>query len=312
VTDTLNDAQHRLGDMGEAAPHAADDAGFVKKKTLGVGFWISVGWLVLISLTAFLSQFEWFADLLSLDGEEEKIKDDSGFLIADAPSWSHLMGTDTLARDVFSRTIYAARVSLVVGFSAIAIGMSVGGFFGILAGYFKGIVDAIVSFVFVCLLSFPALVLALLIVSVVDRSLVTIAGTLGILSIAPIGMLSRAATLQVSERDFVLAAKTIGAKNARIMAREILPNVVIPMAALALLGMAVTIVAEAGLAILGLSVPQGVTWGKLISAGAFGNDLKDSPWISFGPIIILFLTVLSLNYAGDRIREYFDVKEISL
>ena len=311
MTDILNDVTPDPN-TSRAQASVTDEAGFVKKKTLGFGFWLSISWLVLISLAAFLSQFDWFVELLSLDGEEEKIKDDSGFLIAEAPSWGHLMGTDTLARDVFSRTIYAARVSLVVGFSAIAIGMSVGGFFGILAGYFRGVIDAVVSFVFVCLLSFPALVLALLIVSVVDRSLVTIAGTLGILSIAPIGMLSRAATLQVAERDFVLAAKTIGAKNARIMAREILPNVIIPMAALALLGMAVAIVAEAGLAILGLSVPQGVTWGKLIAAGAFGNDLKDSPWISFGPIIMLFLTVLSLNYAGDRIREYFDVKEISL
>ena len=311
MTDTA--PKPSIAAAAQSQPEAPGGEGFAKKKTLGFGFWLSVGWLVLISVVAFLSGFEWFADLLSLDGEEEKVKDASGqFLISEAPSFDHPMGTDNLSRDVFSRAIYAARVSLIVGFTAIAVGLSVGGFFGILAGYFRGVIDAAVSFVFVCLLSFPALVLALLIVSVVDRSLTTIAGTLGILSIAPIGMLARAATLQVAERDFVLAAKTIGAKNGRIMLREILPNVLIPMAALALLGMAVAIVAEAGLAILGLSVPQGVTWGKLISAGAFGDALKDSPWISFGPIIMLFMTVLALNYAGDRIREYFDVKEISL
>ena len=110
----------------------------------------------------------------------------------------------------------------------------------------------------------------------------------------------------------MLAARTLGAKHPRIIVRELLPNVVIPMSAFAFLGVAVAIVAEGGLAFLGLSVQQGITWGKLIQNGAGRSDLEDAPWIAFSPIIVLFLTVLSLNFAGDRLRSHFDVKESAL
>jgi peptide/nickel transport system permease protein len=170
----------------------------------------------------------------------------------------------------------------------------------------------VISFFFVVLLSFPALVLAILITSLLDRTLFVIASTLGFLAIAPVGRLARATTIQFSEREFVIAARTLGAKHPRIMVRELLPNVVIPMGALALLGVAVAIVAEGALAFLGLSVQEDLTWGKLILLGAGSRDLEEAPWISMGPILILFLTVLALNFAGDKLREYFDVKESSL
>ena len=118
------------------------------------------------------------------------------------------------------------------------------------------------------LLSFPALVLAILITTLVDRILFTISVTLGLLAIAPVGRLARATTIQFSEREFVVAARTLGATNRRIIVRELLPNVVIPMGALALLGMAVAIVAEGALAFLGLSIEKGESWGKLILFGA--------------------------------------------
>ncbi len=153
---------------------------------------------------------------------------------------------------------------------------------------------------FVVLLSFPALVLAILITSLLNRSLFTISFTIGILAIAPVGMVSRATTISFADREFVLAARTLGAKHPRIIVRELLPNVVIPMSALALLGVAVAIVAEGGLAFLGLSVEKGITWGKLIQNGAGRSDLEDAPWIAFAPILVLFLTVLSLNFAGDQ------------
>jgi len=104
----------------------------------------------------------------------------------------------------------------------------------------------------------------------------------------------------------------MGAKPSHIMLRELLPNVMIPMSALALLGTAVAIVAEGALAFLGLSVSKGSTWGTLILNGAGTKTLEDSPWIAFSPIIALFLTVMALNYAGDRLRDYFDVRELSL
>jgi peptide/nickel transport system permease protein len=274
-------------------------------RRLGPLFWIAVGWLVLISLLALLAP--WLP-----------IKDpDAYYLVRGerppyAPSGTHWFGTDQDARDMFARTIFGARVSLVIGFVAIAFGMLVGGTTGVVAGYLRGRTDRIVSFVFIVFLSFPSLVLAILITALLDRGLVTIALTLGVLAVAPVGRLARATTLSFAEREFVTAARAIGAGDRRIIIRELLPNVVIPMGALALLGMAVAIVAEGGLAFLGLSVEKGPTWGKLILIGAGSRELEKSPWIAFGPIIILFITVLSLNYAGDRVRSYFDVREIGL
>lgn len=285
------------------ADDASDDA---VTRRLGVSFWICIGWLVLVILAAVLAPY-----LGLKDPNENYIDRDLG-RPPYSPSGEHWFGTDLDARDVFARTVWGARVSLVVGFAAIACGMVIGGTLGMLAGYLRGWFDRVISFAFLVLLSFPALVLAILITSLLDRNLTTIAGVLGFLAIAPIGRLARATTIQFAEREFVLAAETLGANRARIMVRELLPNVVIPMGALALLGMAVAIVAEGALAFLGLSVQKEDTWGKLILLGSGTRDLQEAPWISMGPILILFLTVLALNFAGDKLREYFDVREIAL
>ncbi len=292
---------------------------FVAKKKLGFGFWLAITWLIVIIGAAVL------APVLPLKDPdqnfvqfEEKENPITGKLTESpvqppySPSSTHIFGTDQDARDMLSRTIYGARVSLVVGFAAIAFGMIVGGTLGMIAGFIGGWFDRIVSFLFLCLLSFPALVLAILITALIDRSLFTIALTLGILAIAPVGRLARAQTLVFAEREFVTAARTIGAKNSRILIRELLPNVLIPMSALALLGMAVSIVAEGSLAFLGLSIEKGSTWGKLILTGSGISDLDKAPWIAFTPIIFLFLTVVALNFAGDRLRDYFDVREITV
>ena len=123
-----------------------------------------------------------------------------------------------------SRTVFGARVSLTVGLVAIAMGMIFGGLMGILAGYFRGWWDRIISFVFIILLSFPALVLAILITALLERSLRTISLTLGILRVAPVGRVARATTISFAEREFVLAARTLGAKNGRIIVRELAPE----------------------------------------------------------------------------------------
>ncbi len=276
-----------------------------KGRSLGTGFYLAIAFLVVIVLAALLAPW-----LPLKDPEQSYVV--AGERPPYAPSWQFWFGTDQLSRDMFSRTVWGARISLTVGFSAIAFGMLVGGSLGMIAGYFRGRFNAIISFCFVILLSFPALVLAILITSLLDRSLFTIAFTIGILSVAPVGMVSRATTVSFADREFVLAARTLGAKHPRIILRELLPNVVIPMSALALLGVAIAIVAEGGLAFLGLSVREGITWGKLIQNGAGRSDLEEAPWIAFSPILVLFLTVLSLNFAGDRLRSHFDVKESAL
>jgi len=285
----------------DAAPSEA-----AAPRTLGWGFWLCIGWLVVIVLAAILAPY-----LGLKDPDANYVNRDLG-RPPYSPGAEFWFGSDKDARDVFSRTLHGARVSLVVGFAAIAFGMVIGGTLGMLAGYLRGWFDRVISFVFVVLLSFPSLVLAILITSLLDRNLVTVASVLGFLAIAPVGRLARATTIQFAEREFVVAARTLGAKHGRIMVRELLPNVVIPMGALALLGMAVAIVAEGALAFLGLSVQEEETWGKLILLGSGTRDLQEAPWISMGPIVILFLTVLALNFAGDKLREYFDVREISL
>lgn len=285
----------------DAVPHG------VEKKSLGLGFWLSIAWIVFIILLALLAP--WLplkdpnANFVDIQGKGRPPY---------GPSADHWLGADQDARDMLSRTIFGARVSLVVGFASIAFGFLVGGTIGLIGGFLRGVFDAVSSFLMLVLLSFPALILAILITSLQERSLVTIALTLGILSVAPVGRLARSASLVFAEREFVMAARTMGAKPSHIMLRELLPNVLIPMSALALLGTAVAIVAEGGLAFLGLSVEKGSTWGKLILTGAQTRQLEEAPWIAFVPITALFLTVMALNFAGDRLRDYFDVRELSL
>jgi len=159
------------------------------------------------------------------------------------------------------------------------------------------------------LLAFPALLLTLAIITFSNnRTIWVISLAIGIVSIAPIARLVRASTLVVGQREFVLASRTLGASNRRIIAREIFPNGVLPVLSFAIIGVAVAITAEGGLAFLGLSVaPPTATWGGMINEGR--NVLETDPQIALIPSFVLFLTVLMLNLAGDRIREYFDVKE---
>ena len=282
-----------------------ESSGAVKARRLGLGFWLPTGWMILIVGVALL------APVLPL-------KDPTDYFIRPGerppypPSADHWFGTDQDARDMFSRIISGARVSLAVGFMTVTMSFIVGGTLGMVAGLVRGWFDRLVSFLFLALLSFPSLVLVILIISLIDRNVLTISVTLAIGGIAPVGRLARAATLSFAEREFVIAARTLGARNSRILFRELLPNVVIPMGALVLLGVAAAILAEGGLAFLGLSIEKGETWGKLIRNGSGSRVLRDSPWVAFGPITVMFLTLASINYIGDYLRDFFNVRETGL
>ena len=273
------------------------------RRRLGPAFWLAVGWLLIVAFVAVFAPLLPIADptKVAYSGPREP------------PSFDAWFGTDALGRDVFSRTMYGARISLAVGGFAIVFGMAVGGALGIVAGYFRGRLDQAVGFLFFVLLSFPALVLAILITATLERSLLVVSLTIGILSVAPVGLLARASTLVYAEREFVAAARVLGARHGRIIVRELLPNVVIPMGALTLLGMAIAVVAEGSLAFLGLSVAgdDAISWGKMIVDGAGLRDLQNATHVAMFPVVVMFVTVLSLNFAGDRIRQYFDVKELA-
>lgn len=290
---------------------------FADKKKLGFGFWLATFWLVLITFLAVFAPVLPFKDPnQNFITYEEKENPLTGKLQERpvqppySPSSEHWLGTDQDARDLLSRSIEGARISLAVGALTALFGVLVGGTLGMIGGYFKGPLDKIVSAIFLVVLSFPGLILAILIVALLDRSLLTVSVTLGILGVAPIGRLARAQTLSFAEREFVLAAETLGAKKSRILIKELLPNVLIPMSTLAMLVIAVAIVAEGTLAFLGLSVQGSATWGKLILTGSGLSILESSPWVAFIPMAFLFLTVASFNFMSDRLRDYFDVREI--
>jgi len=277
------------------------------KKRLGLGFWIASGWVAFITLLAIL------APVLPLESPS-KVSSCIKYPILSTCTKAgvdtfHVLGTDSLGRDTLSRIIWGARVSLSVGLIAIVFGLIVGGIIGLIAGFYKGRLEGLLMGSMDVLLAFPALLLALAIITFTNnRSILVISLAIGIVSIAPIARLVRASTLMFGEREFVLASRTLGASNSRIISREIFPNVVLPVLSFAIIGVAVAIVAEGGLAFLGLSVaPPTPTWGGMINEGR--NVLETDPQIALIPSAVLFLTVLMLNFAGDRVREYFDVKE---
>ena len=238
------------------------------------------------------------------------------------PGWRAWMGTDSSAHDVFARCIHGAKITLMIGVLATVMGLFLGAILGVLAGYFQGRVDRVVSIIVDCLLALPALLLALLLVYRMDdlKTVYTWLGwldrkweitlTLGILATAPLARIVRAQTMGLREREFVLAARSLGAKGGRVIMREIFPNLVPAMVTVAITGLGILIAAEGALAFLGLGVERPVTWGKKIIDGR--ADLKHAWWATAFPAGFLFLTVVSFNLLGDRLARRFDIREAAI
>jgi peptide/nickel transport system permease protein len=264
-------------------------------RRMGVAFMLAAGWIVLVLLVAVL------ADLLPMPSPT-----DIDFLSKRAPpSAEHWLGTDNLGRDELSRLIYGARISLTVGLLAPVIGVSVGGFLGLVAGYFGGRFEALVVGGVDVLLAFPPLVLALAVTAYIGQSVGNLVLVIGVLGIPAFTRVARAATLSLAQREFVVAARTLGATHARILMRELLPNVALPLLAFFLLGVAVTIVVEGALSFLGLGVPPPApSWGIMIGEGRESLDI--APRLAFMPAAAMFLTVLAFNTVGDTLRALTD------
>lgn len=221
------------------------------------------------------------------------------------------LGTDVIGRSLVSRMVYGARVSLAVGAGAVTIGLMTGGLIGICAGYFRGKFDAVASVLVDSALAFPPLVLLLAISAMTRPTMWTITLQLALLSIPTFARLSRANTMAFAEREFVMAARAMGAKHSRILLREIMPNVMLPLLSYAFLVVASLMVAEGGLSFLGVGIPPpSPSWGGSMSAGR--PFLESDPHLVFVPAVVLLITIFSLNIVGDRARRRFDTKDAAL
>jgi peptide/nickel transport system permease protein len=324
----------------EPGPQSPADAPKFRKRGV-ITKWLAIIWLVVLTFTAIganwvpwvnhdCNQFdnpatECSTHLIGSPFKLEKPPAWAGFSTAKggvavpgSPTRIGWFGTDANGRDIFSRSMFGARISLTIGASSIIFGLIIGGGLGLLAGYRGGKVDRVIDTVMNVILAFPALLLVVFIVGFFtnssgaaqaeNRSIQPIILALVILSIPPLEKLVRANTIVYAQREFVTAARSLGASNTRIVLKEILPNVVPAMLTFALTGMAILIVAEGALAYLGLSVnAPNPTWGNLIFDGQ--GKLENSWWISMMPAATMFVTILSINLLGDVVSEKFRVRE---
>jgi len=231
----------------------------------------------------------------------------------------HLFGTDTNGYDIFRELLHGTRLTLLVAVVAVGVGGAIGSLIGILSGYVRGKIDAVVNIVFSAVLSIPNLVLALALVAVLAtapdvnstvsnwRKVFVVVLALTIVIIPILGRIARGATLSWSNREFVTAAKSMGAKNSTILRKHIVPNVLPAVMAIAFLAVGVVIVAEGSLSLLGVGIPDGNSWGAILAAGR--NDMEYTPHVIYFPIICIALTVISCNQIGDVIRQSLDKRE---
>ncbi len=223
----------------------------------------------------------------------------------DLASFDGFLGTDSLGRSILSRSAHGSRVSLLIGLVAGLSGFAIGSTLGLIAGFFGGLADRVITLIADAMLAFPPLILLLALSSVMKPSISTIGVGLTLLVIPTFIRLARANTLAWSAREFVRAARNMGAGNRRILVREILPNVLPSLAAYLPIVIAALIVAEGSLSFLGLGIPPPrPSWGGMINDGK--DLIAETPHIVFAPALVVFLTVFSLNQIGDHLRLRFD------
>lgn len=228
-----------------------------------------------------------------------------------APGWqdenglTHLLGTDTLGRDVWARLAYGTRISLLVGLSAVLISGTIGVMLGLLAGFFRGTVDDVIMRIADIQLAFPFILLAISVIAVLGAGLLKVIAVLGISGWVQYGRLVRGQVLSLREQEFVLAGRAIGVPNLRIILRHILPNTWAAVIVIASFSIAGNILAESSLSFLGLGVPPDIpTWGGMLAEGR--EYLELAPWLATFPGLAIALTVFGINVVGDWLRDYLD------
>lgn len=217
-------------------------------------------------------------------------------------SWEHILGTDHLGRDYLSRLIYGARISLLIGIGAAVISGIIGTFMGVMAGYFGGRVDMVVTFLITVRLSMPVVLVALAVVAIVGGSLQVVVTVLGLLLWDRFAVVMRSSTLQIRSMDYVAAARAVGCSTSRVLIAEVMPNVVNNLIVITTIEIAHAIILEAALSFLGLGVqPPLPSWGLMVSEGK--DMMLFEPWLIAIPGVALFMLVLAINLMGDGARD---------
>jgi peptide/nickel transport system permease protein len=222
------------------------------------------------------------------------------------PNSDYILGLDEFGRDVYSRIIYGARVSLYAGIvSVIAIALPVGSVLGVLAGYFRGWIDTLLSRLVDVMFAFPSLLLAITIVGVLGASLTNTMIAIGIVYAPTFARIARGSTLGVSNLDYIMASRTIGAGSRRIIVRHVLPNIAAPLIVQTTLALSTAILIEATLSFLGLGTqPPMPSWGTMLGTGRRYMEL--APWVAIYPGVAIMIAVLGFNLAGDGLRDALD------
>lgn len=227
------------------------------------------------------------------------------------PSSDHLLGTDQVGRDIFTRLIYASRVSMMVGLGAVFIYSVIGTIIGAISGYFGGWVDIVLMRLTDVFMSFPSLMLILVVVSILGPNLLNIIMILGLLGWPSVARLVRGSVLSLKNVDFVKSGVVLGLSTPRILFQHILPNAIAPILVQATFGIAAAIIVEASLSFLGMGVqPPTASWGNMLTDAQSLTVLTTQPWLWVPPGIMIVLVVLAINFIGDGLRDALDPKTL--
>ena len=256
-----------------------------------------------LAIVLFLILMAIFAPLLAPYDPIMRIKEDSSL----PPSGTHLFGTDLLGRDIFSRVIYGSRISIEVGIVAVGISVILGLFFGALAGYFGRWPDAIIMRVADIFFAFPYILGAIAIMTILGPGIVNIFIAIGVLGWAYFARVFRGSILSIKNKEYIEAAKALGASDTRIITKHIFPNAIAPIIVLATMNVGTAIIVEAALSFLGIGVqPPTPAWGKMLSEALDFIDI--APWMMLFPGLAIVFTVLGFVLLGDGLRDAFDPK----
>lgn len=276
-----------------------------------LAFILSVTWLSLLLLAVLLHAVPLTFGGSSLLGLPDPAEIDYAAIAAPPFSPGYLLGGDEIGRDILSRVISGAGVSLVAGIGAVALAVMLGGPLGIIAGFFGGTTNRIISVVLDIFLAFPALILLISLSVFMGASMATIIVGIALVQTPAVARVARASAVQFAGRDFVQAARSLGAREFRVLVREVVPNVVVPVVAYAMVLLAVAIVAEASLSFLGLGVPPPTaSWGGMMGTGR--GELASAPHIVLVPAAVMFFTLLSISFLAEHFTKRFDIKEAAL